>query len=227
LYVLFWTRVFPNDSVFGQISIRAYYLLFIIAGGFLLVHVESDSNEDIRHGGLSAFLLKPFSYFWLKFYSELPWRLIQGFFGLLSLFFLVYIFNISFPVYADFPGIIFALSIWIFGYFLMFYFKMLILLSALWITDTGGLKQFSEIIVLIFCGFIIPIPLFPGWLKTVALLSPFPYMMYYPVVSLAQGFGVLEWIRISAAQLLWLVLFMGLYAHFWKKGIRLYTALGQ
>ena len=89
LYLLFWVQVLPNIPSVGVFSIQTYYLLFIIAGGFLFIHVESDSNEDIRQGGLSAFLLKPLSYFWFKFYSELPWRLIQGFFGVISIVSLV------------------------------------------------------------------------------------------------------------------------------------------
>mgnify|MGYP001614034643 CR=1 FL=1 len=227
LYLLFWAQVLPKIPSAGVFSIQTYYLLFIIAGGFLFIHVESDSNEDIRQGGLSAFLLKPFSYFWLKFYSELPWRLIQGFFGLVSIIFLIQFFGVSLSLQLSVSNFMIALCIWIFGYFLMFYFKMCILLSALWFTDTGGLKQFTEIIVLIFCGFIIPISFFPEWLKIISLFSPFPYMIYFPVLSLMRGQEMTEWIKILTFQLGWLAIFIGLYAYLWRKGIRAYTALGQ
>jgi ABC-2 type transport system permease protein len=227
LYLLFWVQVLPNIPSVGVFSIQTYYLLFIIAGGFLFIHVESDSNEDIRQGGLSAFLLKPLSYFWFKFYSELPWRLIQGFFGVISIVSLVQFFGVSLALHFNFTSITIALCTWILGYFLMFYFKMFILLSALWFTDTGGLKQLTEVIVLILCGFIVPISFFPQWLKTVALFSPFPYMIYFPVLSLMQGHEMTEWIKVLIFQLGWLCIFIGLYGYMWKKGIRTYTALGQ
>ncbi len=66
-------------------SLITYYLLLIIAGSTLESHVEdSVSDIDIKQGGLVKFILKPFSYYWLKFFGDATTRLTLGLYGLLS-----------------------------------------------------------------------------------------------------------------------------------------------
>ncbi|HLD24832.1 MAG TPA: ABC-2 family transporter protein, partial [Patescibacteria group bacterium] len=89
IYLLFWRGALSNPSTTGVWTFSeavSYYLLLLIAGSFLQVHIEEEvAFEDIQYGRLSQYLLRPFSYYKFKFFQELPWRIIQGGFGLLTL----------------------------------------------------------------------------------------------------------------------------------------------
>ncbi len=221
IYLLFWKgslQEFPH--------VIYYYLFFIVAGGLLFVHVEVDAYDDIQQGQLSLYLVKPFSYLLIKFLDELPWRIIQGFFGLIALS--IISFFVILPQFSlRLDQILSAIMITVFGYLIMFLFKMIILLSALWVTDIGGIQQLSEMIVIIFAGFIMPIRFFPSWVQGVVNLTPFPYTMYFPVIAFQGLVQQNEIVIIVIAQLIWITLLYILYVSVWHIGLKKYNAIGQ
>lgn len=229
VYLLFWSGSVPLEGrgAGEQAMISAYYLLLIVAGGLLFVHVETDAYEDIQRGQLSLYLLKPFSYLKFKWVDELPWRLIQGAFGAVSLL-VIFVFNRD--VLAFSPGFerfgISVLSV-VLGYTSMFLFKMIILLTALWVTDIGGVQQFVEMILIVFSGIIMPIDLFPEGLAQYVVLTPFPYMIYYPIQSFLTGTHTRELVRIIGIQMFWVFFLYGVYRIVWHFGNRRFSAVGQ
>ena len=101
VYLLFWRGAYLNleESTVGWqfSSFASYYFLLVIASSFLLVHIEEYiAYFDIERGYLANQLLKPVSYFWYHFFHELPYRVVQGSFGLLV--FLLF--------YFGYPGLI-------------------------------------------------------------------------------------------------------------------------
>lgn len=228
IYLLFWRGMIGANKSFSSAvlsDITLYYILFIVAGGFY-VHVEEDAYFDIVEGYLSAALLKPFSYYWRKFMSELPWRLIQGFFGVVSL--MIFLFVGRMPGgFLSLEQVLLALTVAVFGYFILFTFKMLVLLSALWLTDIGGLQQFVEMVIIVFGGFIMPIHFFPQWVSRIAYVLPFPYMLYAPVIAFQGKLVGWESLKVIGVQLIWLMLLILIYKQVWKHGIKKYSAVGQ
>src|SRR5579859_4302025 len=81
--LLLWTAGFSNKSITGKISlpsVELYYIFLLFGAQVLMSHVEEVvSREDIKEGGLTKYLVKPISYFWFRFFCEIPWR-ISGFF---------------------------------------------------------------------------------------------------------------------------------------------------
>ena len=64
-----------------------------------------------------------------------------------------------------------------------------------------------------FSGAMIPVVLFPGWLKTAACCTPFPYMLQVPVAVLlgqetVAGFGMLG---LYGLQIVWILVFLALH----------------
>lgn len=221
IYLMFWKGRAGAVS-FGDVS--TYYLLFIIAGGFF-VHVEGDARYDMVQGNLSLYLMKPFSYLRTKFFSELPWRLIQGFFGLVTLSLLVVIGHIPLSIVLTVENMVTALMIAVGGYLIMFLLKMIVLILALWMEDIGGLQQFVEMLIIIFAGFVMPIRYFPPFAAAAAHLTPFPYMLYYPVIAF-QGQLPIPVFQLLIAQAVWLILLYVVYQRLWTQGIRKYSAVG-
>lgn len=221
IYLLFW-----SGSSQGFSDITYYYLFFIVAAGLLFIHVEVDAYEDIQQGQLSSFLLKPLSYLSLKFFSEIPWRLIQGTFGLISLLIIFLILKLP-PPSLERDQIVVAGLMLIAAYLIMFLFKMIILLSALWFTDIGGLQQLSEMLVVVLAGFIMPIRFFPNAIATIAYATPFPYVFYFPIVAFQGLLKVEEMFSILVTQLIWIILLYLLYRYEWYRGVRRFSGIGQ
>lgn len=231
IFLLYWRGVYlSSGEIFAGWSfsrIASYYFLFIIAGGLLLVHVEEDAEEDIHEGNLASFLVKPFSYFWMKFCSELPWRLIQGLFGCVAFLILITLYGRFVQISLSLDRIIPIFIIIVLGYMLSFIFKMIILLCAFWTTDISGLRQLADIVLFIFAGFVVPIHFLPDWLYRFTLFLPFPYMIYFPVRALLGDMSVPELTETIVIQIAWIGILIILYRALWTAGTKKFSAVGR
>lgn len=232
IYLLFWRGATGNggmqNSVWTLSGFVSYYLLLVITSAFLMVHIEEYiAWYDVKEGYLTNHLLRPISYFWQNFFHELPYRMLQGSFGIAVLL----IFWVFYPglvtLVTNPEQIILGIVIILSAYFLSFCFKMLLGLSALFTTDFYGLAEFVGVLILVFGGFVIPLDLFPSQLIRLVSVLPFPYMFYYPILAIAGRLDVQALFRLIGIQVGWIVIFLLLYRYLWKKGSRLFTGVGR
>lgn len=228
--LLYWLGFYRSSNApTAQIQETiTYYILLVIIGATLMVHIEGDvAYDDIQLGELSNYLLKPFSYLWWKFFLELPWRLIQGFFGLVVLI-LVKILFPQFIVLVITPEVVvITFFVSILAYILSFYFKMVVGLTALWLTDFSGFNQMVEVVILMFAGYIMPLNFYPAWLKQIALLLPFPYIIYYPVIALQGKLALSQLGFVIIPQIIWIIVFKLIFNLMWVNGIKKYSGVGN
>ncbi len=124
IYLLFWRAAINSGHIIGTKvifnDIASYYLLVVIAGALLIAHVEEDvAMIDIKQGELVKYLLKPYSYFWMKFIEEIPYRVIQGTYGWIGLLIMLLIFGNVLKVVHDPVQIIYAICISIASFFFL------------------------------------------------------------------------------------------------------------
>ena len=188
---------------------------------------EAVSEEDISEGRLVTYIIKPFSYFWYNFIREIPWRLLQGFFGIFScvLFFMAFgnFISISWTLNTA----VFTLIVLALAYLLSFTFKIFIGLLAFWLTDISGFYQVIEIVMLVMAGYILPLDAMNSSLRLIANLSPFPFMIYYPVLTLQGKLGIYDLLSVIYRQIFWIMIFAVAYTITWNKGLKKFTGLGQ
>lgn len=232
LVLSYWLGVYHSKT--GGIagwslsSVTSYYFLLMFAGSFLIAHVEYDvAVVDIQEGGLGKYLLRPFSYFWHYFLGELAWRVMQGTFSLLVLALFILLLGKFVPLVSSPHLIIGAIITAILGLFLSFIFKMIVGFSAFWLTDFHGLQSISEIIILIFGGFVMPLEFYPPFIAEIAKALPFAYMVYYPVIALQGKLPLIPLLGVIGMQLVWIGVLLALYKYLFIKGTRLFTGVGQ
>lgn len=228
--ILFWTVVSKTNQNIGwsMKSINSYYLALIIAMSMLTSHIEEDVGDvDIKQGELTKYLLKPFSYYWFKFFEEIPYRVLQGFYGVALFLILSSVFNDFFQVSLGINIIIFGLISAVLAFFISFTFKMIVGYTAFWMTDNRAVAEAVFILTIIFAGQVVPLDLFPRQLKEIVTLLPFASMIYFPVIIFLGKVTLYEILRIIPLQIFWLVFFMFLERSLWKKGIGEFTAIGQ
>src|SRR3989338_3301247 len=144
LYILFWRGAFQGRSEIGPgrtfSSLTSYYFLLTVASAVLTVHIEEDvAAYDIQEGKLVSYLLKPFSYYWFKFFDEINYRILQGSYGLLALVILQLFFGQFIILTNNVVIIILSLVIIFLAYILSFTFKMIIGILAFWMTEIFGI----------------------------------------------------------------------------------------
>lgn len=230
--LIFWVAVYKEKedllSGWSVSNISAYYLLLVIAGSFIIAHIEEDvAIRDIREGGLVNYLLKPVSYYMMKLADEIPWRVVQGLFGLI----IFAGFLLLFPRLVSLPTELFlifsSILIIALAFILSFTFKMVIGLTAFWFIDFWGFQQVVEVLILILAGFVLPIEFLPKTLQTVSLSTPFPYMIYYPILSIQSKISTDQAFFVILMQISWIGILYLLYKLLWSLGIKKFTGVGQ
>lgn len=233
IYILFWKGVSTANGKesllgWGMQSIISYYVLFTIAAAFLMSHTEEDiAVNDIQYGQLSNYLLKPFSYYWKKLFEELPYRVIQGFFGLIIMFLLAFVFGYYISVSNNIIVLLLSFFVIVAAFFIAFTYKAVLGLLAFWFTDVTGLFSLSEIVVVLFAGYTMPLELMPKIWSQIADILPFSSMLYYPIIAVQGRLNEMQLLVVIVRQLIWLGIFFILYKIIWRQGIKKFTASGQ
>lgn len=232
IFVLFWLaaaqgkkEIAPSWSVSSIIS---YYLLLMTATALLTSHIEKDvARDDIKEGMLTKYLIRPFSYYWIKFIEELPYRFLQGFYSVVVLLVIYLFFGKLFVLSSDPIILMLSMVVTMLAYFLYFTYKMIVGMIAFWIVDLGGFLQLQEMFVFVFAGYVLPLEFLPKWLGDLANILPFSYMIYFPIISFQGKLAFLQLLHVILFQIIWLVVLVFIYSFIWRKGVRQYSAIGQ
>lgn len=189
---------------------------------------ENIALIDIQEGRLGNYILKPFIYFFAKWMEEIPYRLLQGSFGVITLILFLFFFHVHIPSFSFKPlNIIMMILLTLGAVVLTQIYKTCLGFIAFWMTDAYGIFQLSEMLIFIFGGYIVPLFLFPHTIEIIAYIIPFPYMLYFPVAAFAGVFSQLQLLLILLGQLLWICFFIGIYLLLWRKGLRIFAGVGQ
>lgn len=230
--ILFWKGALQSSGgsidSWVQADFNSYYLMLVLATNILVVHIEDHiAYYDIRQGFLSGYLIRPFSYYWMMFFNEMPYRILQGTFGVISVLLLLFVFKEMAFIKLSTLSLLLVGTIVVLALFISFTFKVIVGLLALWTTQIDGVRDTLFVVNLVFGGYIIPLQFFPEFLKTFIYVTPYPWITYYPVISLQGKADTNEMMVIIGQQILWLIGLYLLYKITWKRGIKKFTAVGQ
>lgn len=229
LMILFWEGAKISGSQIQFSAISSYYLLLVVAGSLLMSHSEENvSMIDIQEGRLGSYLLKPFLYFFMKWFEELPYRFLQGSFGIIILIVFSLFFHIFISSFVTgFFNIFFIVLIILASVVLAQIYKMCLGFISFWLTDAYGFFQLSEMLLFIFAGYIVPLSLYPSQVAVVAYSLPFAYMMYFPVAAVEGMFTSSQLLLILLGQGVWIFLGVFIYNFLWRQGVKEFTGVGQ
>lgn len=232
LVILFWRGALTGNQEIAPgwnlTALTSYYFIIVVAGALLISHIEEDISEfDIRAGELVRYLVKPFPYYWIKLIEEVPYRFLQGTYGIITLILLYLFLGRFIKVSSDPLTLAAAVLIALLAAFISNTLKQILGLLALWVTDIRGLYEVLEVIQVIFAGFLIPLILLPAPIKFIADILPFAYIIYYPVSAFIGQLSYAELLRVIGIQSFWLAGLIVAYSFVWKSGIKKFTAIGQ
>jgi ABC-2 type transport system permease protein len=125
------------------------------------------------------------------------------------------------------PAAAFGFGLSLLGAFLVaFSLDFLLMIAAFWTWGSVGLVYARRAVMDVLAGSIIPLTLFPDWLRTLAFLLPFQCLAYTPIaIYLGQISGAAIW-RGLLVQLGWAVALALLARLVWLRAVRKLTIQG-
>jgi ABC-2 type transport system permease protein len=212
-----WNAIF---KAYGAESLKGFtlpmMLTYISISTILTFYnrsmIEFLIENDVKTGFISVILTKPINYPIYYLFREIG--RISFFFlsrGLPIILFAIFFFNISAP-----SNPIFFLSM-ILGFFINFFIVFLTGIWSFWTAGSiWGIRFARTVVSETLSGLIIPIYLFPLWLKNIAYALPFQAIYSTPLLIYIGKLSSMEIFNALVVQVVWLV-FLGALSFFaWK-----------
>ena len=122
-------------------------------------------------------------------------------------------------VLAFLPALLLAMA-------LRFLVEWCVALAAFWLTKVQAINTVFFSLFTFLGGQFAPLGVLPGWMQTVALATPFPWTLAFPVeVFLGRRTGSDLWLG-YLVQIGWLVLAVLVLRLLWSRATRRYSAVG-
>lgn len=224
-----WLSVSASKTIGGYTKpeLISYYILALflqwVGGWFPFYGVA----EQIKKGEIVFSLVRPFSYYWQKFFEELGWHAVSVWVGLAASLGVAIFFHQYFVFVLNLEKIILLLAAVILSIFVVFGLSLCLGLTAFWLTEVWALDSVFWMTRSIFGGQGIPISFIPGLYLTLVKILPFRYTFSFPLeiyfgklTSLEVAFGFLM-------QIIWSAVLYCVYKFMWAKGRAAYTSFGQ
>lgn len=200
-----------------------YFLMVFLVRQLTVVWVIWEFEREVVEGRLSFKLLRPMDPVWDHVASHLSERVARMPFALLllAIFFLLYPGALFVP---SWEGILLGMIATAASFAMRFLMQYTFALVAFWTERASSLEEVWFILYLFLSGLVAPLSVFPEVVRSIALLTPFPYLVYFPAsilagqpVNIGQGFLVL---------LAWASFFFILNRWLWRKGLRQFSGMG-
>lgn len=223
-----WTAIYDLEGLeqiqgYDLDSMLAYQVWVMVVGFLAQSYNSMNLAEDIRLGRISSYLIYPFGFWQFHTANFIAILAVQTLVAAFTVM-LVTIANLIPP--ADFYYLIQGVLIaWVVG-FLWFQIAFIIGLMAFWLEETWVLRVIFTTVAQFFSGAIIPLDLYPDWLRQILDWTPFPYLTYVPV-RVFMGESDISWIQAVMVPCFWLGVALLIGQWVWSRGLRLYTAAGM
>lgn len=224
LIFFLWDAVFTsrNGEIFGynKAKILTYIFGILIIRSVVLSSKSVEAAGEISRGAFSSYLLKPFSFFKYWIIRDLSNKTLNIFFAIIEFLLLFYILKPPFFLQTHLITLLsFLLALLI---ALIIYFCLIFIASAVpfWSPDASWGAQFllTAIFVEFLSGAVFPIDVLPSTFQFLLNLTPFPYLLYFPLqVYLGNivGFDLVRGFLISG---FWVLVLWTIMKYVWGKG---------
>jgi ABC-2 type transport system permease protein len=231
--IYLWRAVYESKDGGGDIgayslaAMTSYYVLVTIVDALTAVSEDDwQIAADIKDGNISQFLLKPLDYLTYRACLFLSGRMIYSGVALLPVLGFVFYLREFFVLPADFATFgWFVLSVGL-AAALTFLISYTTALLAFWVSEVSTFIFIEYAFEYVASGHLFPLDILPPAVKSLLELTPFPYLLYFPVsvyLGHTSGAALGRGLLIQAA---WVALFYGAARWVWGRGVRHYSAVG-
>ncbi|KEO84893.1 ABC transporter permease [Tumebacillus flagellatus] len=184
MYIAIWQGTLGSSRRvigFGSDEM-GWYMAFVQGVFFLTMGLPRGFriDEAVRSGEISLQLMRPVSF--LGYYAAqcFGFQVYNIIFRSLPVYIILSLF-VGFPAVhaANLPLVLFSVLFSMVLAFLMTYF---VGITAFWTNSIRWSFIVQYTLIMTFSGFLVPLPILPGWLSTISLYSPYAGMHYFPAM---------------------------------------------
>lgn len=203
-----------------------YYLAATIVNQISTVWVAGDWEEEIRTGSLSVQLTRPIDPAHLMFCRELCRRLLAGLVGLVALTVARFFFSdLTHP--DGYQAYFLTAAALLLSLILNFLMASAIGMLTFWLTQISRIYMVWAGVGFFLSGWVAPLSLLPGTVRTIAEWSPFNFILSYPVGLLTGSTTFNQGLERLPLGLAWALVFYFSYRVLWRAGLRRFDAVGS
>ena len=204
-----WTALIATGYADASLQEMITYVIINSLVGYLTAfNATSVISQRVDDGSIASDLILPIRFKWKIFFENMGGNLFNFLFsGVLSMVVALLLYRAAGPASAiGLAG--FLLSI-LFGIFISYHILYLFAMSAFWVTKPWYIQTLVIALTRLFGGGVIPIWLYPDWLKTMSDVLPFRFITYEPIqifLGNIQGVEILHCLMMQWISLIVLVL---------------------
>jgi ABC-2 type transport system permease protein len=223
-----WRTVAGEDGEAGGLTAdqyTAYFIMVLIVSQMTFIWHMWEFEWRIRTGSFSPYLLRPIHPIHHDVSENLSFKIVSLVGIIPAVILLALIFNADFgetsliDVLAFIPALVLAMV-------LRFVVEWTLALAAFWLTKVSAINNLFDVLFLFLGGRFAPLDVMPEWIRTLALFSPFPWTISFPVeVALGHRTGT-EILVGYGAQLAWIAIAVTILSLVWHKAVSQYSAVG-
>ena len=227
VFIVVWRTVAGAGETGGYTANQfvAYFLVMMVVDHLTFIWHMWEFEYRIRTGSFSPLLLRPVHPIHHDVCENVTYKLV-GLVGILpAAVALAVVFDADLSgtsvatVVAFVPALLLAMV-------LRFVVEWCVALSAFWLTKVSAMNAVFFSLFTFLGGQFAPLSVLPGWMQTVAALTPFPWTLAFPVeVMLGRRTGT-ELLVGYGAQLVWVAVAVVALRFLWARATRRYSAVG-
>ncbi len=227
-----WQGIFLNNQlVFGysQTQISAYVFLVLVIQATVLSAPSADNiGSEISGGDLSNYLLKPLHYRLYWFIRDLSSKTLNILFSFIEISILYIVIHPQIAFSLDFLQLVATIVACCSAVVIAYLLRTLFIYVSFWTPEfTWGLTFLLLVLIEVFAGGIFPLDVLPKSLQLLLQLTPFPYLIYYPIsIFLGKISGIVLW-QILAQGIIYSILLVVVNNFFWRRGLKVYSSSGR
>lgn len=223
-----WTSVAREAPFAGWAATDfvAYYLAALIVRNVTGSWVSWQINDEIRRGVLAMRLLRPIHPFWsyaATHVASVPLRAAIA----LPIAVAVMLTSARDALTTDALRLALLLPSLALAWMLTFAILLCLGCLAFFLERSVALAEVYFGLFAVFSGYLVPLPLLPGWIQTVATYSPFRFTLAAPIELLIDpSLGRVDAMGLVGAQAAWALGVWLLAAWLWRRGVRRFESVG-
>lgn len=226
----FWLAVYGNQTEFlgyQKSQMLAYVIGVAFLRGIVFAGRSTDLEADVYTGKISAYLLKPFSPIKFYFTRDIADKILNISLTILELALVIVFLKPQFWFPQHFSTYFLFFPLCFLSLFLFFFLNITAACFAFWTGAVWAPRWLLMIVFLEFmAGTIFPIDVLPSWLAKIIYLTPFPYLIYFPLKIWLEQVTRAQIIQITMVMVFWTAAMAVISKIVWQKGLKNYSAWG-
>jgi ABC-2 type transport system permease protein len=203
-----------------------YYICLLLMNNFITSHIMWDLAMEIKEGNFTVYLVRPMSYYQYMFLRNLAWRTMRVVLFAPMLVLLVIAYHSYLVGEHVYISGVFFLSM-LLGHLVSFTFVMMMSMLALFTQEVFSIFELYYVPMIFLSGQLFPVAMLPPWAQTLAKLLPFYFTTGAPTEILIGRVSGSAASQTLVMQVIWILIAFVASKLLWKKGLKLYSAVGM